>query len=87
MSNARARAAARCDRLVHVAEPVIGPAEGVDDVTVVGTLLDRAFDHAHALVEIDALVSLCRSTSISACSRQCSKRTKRKAIAIIISGV
>src|SRR5262249_49171104 len=44
------------DRLTHVAEPVIGPAEGVDDVTVVGTLLDRAFDHAHALVEIDALV-------------------------------
>src|SRR5262249_46863718 len=44
------------DRLVHVAEPVIGPAEGVDDVTVVGALLDRALDHAHALVEIDALV-------------------------------
>src|SRR6516162_6705272 len=44
------------DRLLHVAEPVIGPAEGVDDVTVVGALLDRALDHAHALVEIDALV-------------------------------
>src|SRR6516164_7536526 len=42
------------DRLVHVAEPVICPAEGVDDVTVVGALLDRAFDHTHALVEIDA---------------------------------
>ena len=56
MSNARARAAARCDRLVHVAEPVIGPAEGVDDVTIVGALLDRVLDHAHAVVEIDALV-------------------------------
>jgi hypothetical protein len=29
-------------RLLHVAEPVIGPAEGVDDVTIVGALLDRA---------------------------------------------
>src|SRR2546428_12925555 len=40
----------------HLAEPIIGPAEGIDDVTVVGTLLDRAFDHAHAIVEMDALV-------------------------------
>src|SRR6516162_7834227 len=44
------------DRLLHVAEPIIGPAQGVDDVTVVSALLDRAFDHAHAVVEIDALV-------------------------------
>ena len=29
------------DRLLHVDEPLIGPAEGVDDVTVVGALLDR----------------------------------------------
>src|SRR5262249_57444459 len=50
------RALELLDRLLHVAEPVIGPAEGVDDVTVVGALLDRALDHAHALVEIDALV-------------------------------
>src|SRR5262249_35358797 len=40
----------------HVAEPIIGPAEGIDDVTGVGALLDRALDHAHAVVEIDALV-------------------------------
>jgi hypothetical protein len=44
------------DRLLYVAKPVIGPAEGVDDVTIVRALLDRALDHAHALVEIDALV-------------------------------
>jgi hypothetical protein len=28
------------DRLLHVAKPVIGPAEGVDDVTIVRALLD-----------------------------------------------
>src|SRR5262249_35973088 len=44
------------DGLLDVAEPVIGPAEGVDDVTIVGARRDRALDHAHAGVEIDALV-------------------------------
>ena len=43
-------------RLLVIADPVIGPAERVDDVAVVGALLDRALDHAHALVEVDALV-------------------------------
>src|SRR5262245_5625015 len=44
------------DRLLHVAKPVVGPTQGVDDIAVIGALLDRALDHAHTLVEIDALV-------------------------------
>jgi len=42
--------------LFVIAKPVVGPAERIDDVAVIGSLLDRALDHAHALVEMDALV-------------------------------
>src|SRR5262245_41158604 len=44
------------DRLLHVAKPVVGPTQGVDDIAIIRALLDRALDHAHTLVEIDALV-------------------------------
>src|SRR5712671_5275164 len=44
------------DGLVVVADPVPGPAERIDDIAVIGPLLDRALDHAHALVEIEALI-------------------------------
>jgi hypothetical protein len=47
---------------------VVRPAEGIDDVTVVGTLLDRAFDHAHALVEIDAVPGPQVMTKQQSCS-------------------
>src|SRR5499427_2354062 len=43
-------------RLFVIAKPVVGPAQRVDDVAVIGPLLDRSLDHAHALVEMDALV-------------------------------
>src|SRR5262249_10626308 len=46
----------RLDGLIEVADPVERPAERIDDIAVVGPLLDRAPDHAHALFEIDALV-------------------------------
>src|SRR4029077_17596836 len=42
--------------LVVVADPIPGPAERIDDIAVIGPLLDRALDHAHAFVEIQALI-------------------------------
>src|SRR3954451_10284832 len=44
------------DRLLVVADAEIGPSERVDDVAVIGALLDRTLNHLHAVVEIDALV-------------------------------
>src|SRR5262249_22597412 len=44
------------DRLLDVAQSVIGPAQRIDDVTIISALLDRTLDHAHAFVEIDALI-------------------------------
>src|SRR6266849_8934994 len=43
-------------RLLVIAKPVVGPAERIDDVAVIGPLVDRALDHTHALIEMDALI-------------------------------
>src|SRR5579864_2001467 len=50
------RALEMLHRLLVIAEPVIGPAERIDDVAVIGPLLDRALDHGHGFVEVKALV-------------------------------
>ena len=50
------RAVELLHRLLVIAEPVIGPSERVHDIAVVRALLDRALDHAHAFVEVLALV-------------------------------
>ena len=46
------RALQALHRLVVIAQAIMCPAERVDDVTVVGPLLDGAADHPHAFVEI-----------------------------------
>src|SRR5215203_441394 len=43
-------------RLLVIADPVIGPAKRVHNVAIIRTLLRRTLNHAHAVIEIDALV-------------------------------
>jgi hypothetical protein len=43
-------------RLLEPAEPVVGPAEAVDDVAVIGAELDRALQHRLGLNQVHALV-------------------------------
>lgn len=43
-------------RIFILADAIIGPAERVHDIAIIWPLLDRAADHLHAIVEIDALI-------------------------------
>src|SRR5437762_13865859 len=44
------------DCFLVVANAVIGPAERINDVAVVRALLDRALNHFHSVIEMDALI-------------------------------
>src|SRR5438270_12000823 len=44
------------DRFVHIAKPVVGPAERIDDIAVIRALLDRPLYHAHAVIEMGSLI-------------------------------
>src|SRR5262249_62137554 len=50
------RAVKLLGRLFVISKPEMRPAERIDDVAIVGTLLDRLLDHPHPLVEVDALI-------------------------------